>query len=88
MVRFGRYVQETRLHRLKVRYGELLAGSDGGTVDLRPGDVFRLVQPYVTVRFVEPPVITTQSPLPPASVGVPYNFQFTAMSGRKTPSVV
>ena len=34
-----------------------------------------------TVRFVEPPVITTESPLPPATTGQMYNFQFAATGG-------
>jgi hypothetical protein len=36
-----------------VRYGDLIEGTDRRALGLRPADVYRLVQPYVTVRFVE-----------------------------------
>jgi hypothetical protein len=55
-VRFGRYVQEVTLQRRRVRYADLAAAGSApapAQVELRSKDVVRLVQPYVTVRFVE-----------------------------------
>jgi hypothetical protein len=63
-VRFGTYLQETRLRHHPVSYGDVVARlrqdavASGGPqqvaqLKLRPVDVVRLAQPYVTVRLVD-----------------------------------
>jgi hypothetical protein len=60
-VRFGTYLQESRVLQRRVKYSEVVAlqaeegaaAGDRSQLALRPKDVARLVRPYVTVRFVE-----------------------------------
>ncbi len=63
-IRFGNYVREINLRQIELKYGDLVPklefDDQGNEIDYKPGtvklrsiDAYRLVQPYVTTRFVD-----------------------------------
>jgi hypothetical protein len=57
-VRYGDLLREISLRQREIRYGDIATYESAGSarrgrIELRPLDIYRLLQPYVSVRFLE-----------------------------------
>lgn len=54
-VRYGAYIREAQVNHTHISYNDLTEGvtAKAKRIKLRPLDVYRLVQPYVSIRFLE-----------------------------------
>jgi len=55
-VRFGDYTREVQAEYVQISYNDLTKGSETKqtkTITLRPLDIYRLIKPYISVRFME-----------------------------------
>ncbi|WP_114418239.1 DUF1538 domain-containing protein [Marinospirillum perlucidum] len=54
-IRYGQYIRETQVDHRHISYNDLTAPAvtSSRRISLRPLDVYRLVQPYISLRFLE-----------------------------------